>query len=587
MESFTRRLSAPNAQLTMDEYPKVRPSKRRRVTTETDQQAPAEEQPRATHLSARNKRVTTTTATNGVTSAGHNEDGKETDNSEPVKRSTRQPATKKNVDDVDAQVNGTTLGPVPAPVRKRGRPRKDAAKVEQLPADQVPTSMPDPAAEPPKRKRGRPRKNPVQVEQASTEQPSTSTAAPASAPVRKRGRPRKDAANPEVPRTEEPATLKRSGRTGASIAKSGGIIKEKTTASKPTTSSSKKQGKTVWDVPTDSECESEEAGGEEDELQVDGVGNVDGLAAATQLQRELQDIDESIEVKEFPAFPAYAQDFKTLCEDNGYGELMDSLGRFVLEKLNGKRPIPLQGLESEYQAVYQLLEQTVIAGEGNSMLLLGARGCGKTAVVESAISELTSQHREDFHVVRLNGFLHTDDKIALREIWRQLGREAGTEDEMNKTSSYADTMATLLALLSHPEELFGPSEDPEAMTTTKSVIIILDEFDLFSHHPRQTLLYNLFDIAQARKAPLAVLGLTTKVDVTENLEKRVKSRFSHRYVFLPRPRTFEGFVDICRAALKVEEDELQGSLFGKDALRSDQGQALIQGWHTYLQVSSS
>ena len=33
-------------------------------------------------------------------------------------------------------------------------------------------------------------------------------------------------------------------------------------------------------------------------------------------------------------------------------------------------------------------------------------------------------------MVRLNGFLHTDDKLALKEIWRQLGREMEIEDDV-------------------------------------------------------------------------------------------------------------------------------------------------------------
>jgi origin recognition complex subunit 4 len=49
-------------------------------------------------------------------------------------------------------------------------------------------------------------------------------------------------------------------------------------------------------------------------------------------------------------------------------------------------------------------------------------------LVESVISGLSDQ-RENFHVVRLNGFIHTDDKLALKEIWRQLGREMELEDD--------------------------------------------------------------------------------------------------------------------------------------------------------------
>ena len=51
--------------------------------------------------------------------------------------------------------------------------------------------------------------------------------------------------------------------------------------------------------------------------------------------------------------------------------------------------------------------------------------------METVITDLSDEHREHFHVVRLNGFIHTDDKLASREIWRQLGREMELEDEVN------------------------------------------------------------------------------------------------------------------------------------------------------------
>ena len=41
-------------------------------------------------------------------------------------------------------------------------------------------------------------------------------------------------------------------------------------------------------------------------------------------------------------------------------------------------------------------------------------------------------------MVRLNGFIHTDDKLALKEIWRQLGKEMEVEDDlMNRVSRCA------------------------------------------------------------------------------------------------------------------------------------------------------
>ncbi|KAJ8116821.1 hypothetical protein ONZ43_g4351 [Nemania bipapillata] len=236
-----------------------------------------------------------------------------------------------------------------------------------------------------------------------------------------------------------------------------------------------------------------------------------------------------------------------------FGQHFQKMRRVLLDRCSGNRRIKLRGQSEAYDKAYQLVEQTVLAGEGNSMMVIGGRGCGKTTMMEEILSDLRAEHTEAFHVIRLNGFIHTDDKLALKEIWRQLGREMEIEDDLvNKTSNYADTMASLLALLSHPEEITGVEDG----VTSKSVIFIIDEFELFATHARQTLLYNLFDIAQARKAPIAVLGLTTRIDVVESLEKRVKSRFSHRYVYLSLPKSLPAYWDICKQGLIVDKEEL-------------------------------
>lgn len=104
--------------------------------------------------------------------------------------------------------------------------------------------------------------------------------------------------------------------------------------------------------------------------------------------------------------------------------------RVLIDRCTGRRRIPLRGQDEAYEKAFQLVEQTVLAGEGNSMLVIGARGSGKTTLVESIVSKMATDHKEEFHVVRLNGFIHTDDKIALKEIWRQLGKEMEVEDDL-------------------------------------------------------------------------------------------------------------------------------------------------------------
>lgn len=238
---------------------------------------------------------------------------------------------------------------------------------------------------------------------------------------------------------------------------------------------------------------------------------------------------------------------------------IEILRSILLSRLTHRALSPIIGLSGEYRKIYTLLSQTVTAGEGNSMLVLGSRGVGKTLLVETALAELQQEHADEFHTIRLSGLFQTDDRLALQEIWRQLGREMDITEDENQVGSYADTLSSLLALLSHPEELSavgdGIHESFSTGVTAKSVIFIMDEFDLFTSHSRQTLLYNLFDIAQARKAPVAVLGLTTRLDVADILEKRVKSRFSQRYVFVPSAKNLNAFKETCRAALTVSSTD--------------------------------
>lgn len=115
--------------------------------------------------------------------------------------------------------------------------------------------------------------------------------------------------------------------------------------------------------------------------------------------------------------------------------------------------------------------------------------------------------------------------------------------------SFADTLTSLLYTLSHPSELSETEED----ITSASVIFILDSFDEFLSHPRQALLYNLFDIAQSRKAPIAVICLGQQVNAIDGLEKRVKSRFGGRILQVSRPSTVKDFWSVCEAALTVDD----------------------------------
>lgn len=142
-------------------------------------------------------------------------------------------------------------------------------------------------------------------------------------------------------------------------------------------------------------------------------------------------------------------------------------------------------------------------------------------MMTSILSKLWTKDsfRANTMIVNLNGYIHTDDASALKSITKQMKLETAVNGKV--FTAFADNLAFLLDCLKSGDR-----------THSKSIIFVLDEFDLFCAHGNQTLIYNLFDVAQSAQAPICVIGLTRRNDVIELLEKRVKSRFSHRQIFL-------------------------------------------------------
>ncbi|KAK2108965.1 origin recognition complex subunit 4 [Saguinus oedipus] len=105
--------------------------------------------------------------------------------------------------------------------------------------------------------------------------------------------------------------------------------------------------------------------------------------------------------------------------------------------------------------------------------------------------------------VHLNGLLQINDKIALKEITRQLNLENVVGDKVFIGSIETLSRVRAVTLITRRYTVF----------ISCPVIFILDEFDLFAHHKNQTLLYNLFDISQSAQTPIAVIGLTCRLYV--------------------------------------------------------------------------
>ena len=200
-----------------------------------------------------------------------------------------------------------------------------------------------------------------------------------------------------------------------------------------------------------------------------------------------------------------------------------------------------------------------------------ARGVGKTAIVEAALAKLqklnnnttptmsnrrkpgNQQHKEaKIPVVRLSGLLHAEDNIGMREVARQLrpsyqmwDDEEMDDDEVfdndfvddivfsiNTAGGTANNASATNKVASNMRENYNFVEETLRLLegAKKTAVFVLDDFDLFARKgKKQTFLYSMLDLLQQKHAQIAIIAITSRHDVEEALEKRVKSRFTARY----------------------------------------------------------
>ncbi|KAJ2932086.1 hypothetical protein H1R20_g5004, partial [Candolleomyces eurysporus] len=195
-----------------------------------------------------------------------------------------------------------------------------------------------------------------------------------------------------------------------------------------------------------------------------------------------------------------------------------------------------------YEQLKGLLEGTVSRNEGNSCLVLGPRALRQIAVqlAEQTGSSYLSHFADgDDEQDRTGGVQNDDDNPFLDSNPGEV-----TASITLPPSSHLPALISLLPTLNRP------------------TIVLVDAFDLFALHPRQALLYCLLDTVQACQSSqgnkgLAVVGITTRVDVVQLLEKRVKSRFSGRTVRVANVHREVGWTNIVRECLlaPIDADE--------------------------------
>ncbi|AET41055.1 origin recognition complex subunit 4 Ecym_7207 [Eremothecium cymbalariae DBVPG len=236
----------------------------------------------------------------------------------------------------------------------------------------------------------------------------------------------------------------------------------------------------------------------------------------------------------------------------------------LLRKLNNTLPQSEFKLPSFIEAasaeVERILKQAIIQKESHSAILVSPRSFYKTSTINFHLDSLSKEHGQQFIVVKLNGFIHTEN-AAINSIATQLENELRRVRNDNPCAeiqlsrgSLTEVFENVLKLLNTVAVQMGRSQTTSLPRSEKlTVVFIFDEIDQFAGPVRQTLLYNLFDMVEHARVPVCILGCTTKLNILEYLEKRVKSRFSQKIIYVPQITNLQEFENEFSSLLVVEQ----------------------------------
>lgn len=177
---------------------------------------------------------------------------------------------------------------------------------------------------------------------------------------------------------------------------------------------------------------------------------------------------------------------------------------------------PIHAREASLDALVAQLEAPLRHGESASCLLVGSHAQGKSVVLRRALHRLRLAFgRDRLGVVELHGSVHTDERLAIDAIAAQL----------------SITIEERLAHRTLARKLEAVADALKARRDDLTVLFVLHDYDRFADRSQQTLLYNLYDLAQLGIGA-AVLGVTVRFDCLERLEKRIRSRSALRQIVL-------------------------------------------------------
>lgn len=192
-----------------------------------------------------------------------------------------------------------------------------------------------------------------------------------------------------------------------------------------------------------------------------------------------------------------------------------------------------QGLEDVSTALCQLITRSQREKSSTSVVVVGARGSGKSTAVNRALTRISQKLSDRIVIARLSGLLHAEPGAAYDGIATALKR--GGEGIGNALGAITEKVQ-------------------EMRKNNTTFVVVLDDFEKFVTGG-QEVLYNLMNIVHCDELSSIVIGMSSKIDAIDGLEKRVKSRFSQRQLIMKCPTSYDECEGFLKSALLNSDDD--------------------------------
>lgn len=185
--------------------------------------------------------------------------------------------------------------------------------------------------------------------------------------------------------------------------------------------------------------------------------------------------------------------------------------------------VKLPTLQSTISHLHTLLSTAISTRSSLSLLLISPPSAGKSIVLNRSLALLPNPPI----TLQLHGFLHTTPYHA----WRSLASQV-TDHEDPLPSSTAEALVTVNAVLEAKRK------------QNQCVLFVFDAFEMFAcDRDAQSVLYAILNYLQDRNVCAIFIAMSSRFDVTDLLEKRIKSRFAPREIVIPLPNTSNHVID--------------------------------------------